>query len=86
MRLRFRAAVTLVQASGCCSDLTPSLGLAICHGCGPKKIKKKAYELLEIIYPAQLLQFKQVNSLLISVAHILKNWSDTENGVAPGQG
>ena len=34
-------AVAVVQASGCSSDSTPSLGTSICSGCGPKKQKKE---------------------------------------------
>ena len=34
-------AVAVVQAGSCSSDSTPSLGTSVCHGCGPKKIKKK---------------------------------------------
>ena len=34
-------AVAVAQASSCSSDLTPSLGNSMCHGCGPKKQKKK---------------------------------------------
>ena len=30
-------AVTVAWAGGYSSDLTPSLGTSICHGCGPKK-------------------------------------------------
>ena len=37
----FRVAVAVVQASGCSSDLRPSLGTSICCRCGPKKTKKK---------------------------------------------
>ena len=29
-------AVAVVEFSSCSSDLTPSLGISICHGCGPK--------------------------------------------------
>ena len=34
-------AVAVVQACSCSSNLTPSLGTFLCHGCGPKKKKKK---------------------------------------------
>ena len=34
-------AVAVVQASSCSSNLTPSLGTSICHGCSPKKENKK---------------------------------------------
>ena len=34
-------AVALAQAGGYSSDLTPSLGTSICHGCSPRKDKKK---------------------------------------------
>ena len=36
-----RIAVAVGQAGSCSSDLTPSLGTSICHGCCPKKQKKK---------------------------------------------
>ena len=39
MQLRFGVAV--VYAGNCSSDLTPSLGIWIWHGCGPEKKKKK---------------------------------------------
>ena len=32
--------MAVVQASGCSSDSTPSLGTSICPGCSPKKAKK----------------------------------------------
>ena len=41
-------AVAVVQASSCNSDLTPSLGPSKCHGCGPKKTKKKKKRLVYI--------------------------------------
>ena len=41
MQLRSGISVTVVKASSCSSDLTPSLGTAICYMCGPKKQKKK---------------------------------------------
>ena len=34
-------AVSVTVAGSCRSDLTPSLGTSVCHGCGPKKQKKK---------------------------------------------
>ena len=34
-------AMAVVWASSCTSDLTPSLGTSLCHGCGPKKQKSK---------------------------------------------
>ena len=34
-------AVAVVQAGSFSSNLTLSLGTSICHGCGPKKQKKK---------------------------------------------
>ena len=36
-QLRSRVAVALVQAGGCSSASTLSLGTSICRGCGPKK-------------------------------------------------
>jgi len=34
-------AMAVVKASGYSSDWTPSLETSICHGCSPKKKKKK---------------------------------------------
>ena len=34
-------AVAVVVAGGYGCDLTPSPGTSICHGCSPKKTKKK---------------------------------------------
>ena len=34
-------AVAVEQASSCSSNLTPSLGISICHRCSPKKRKKE---------------------------------------------
>ena len=42
MRLGSDVAVAVVQASSCGSDLTPSLGISICHTCSPKKKKKRS--------------------------------------------
>jgi len=39
--LRSYVPVVVVQAGSCSSDSTPSLGPSICHGCSPKKQKKK---------------------------------------------
>ena len=36
-------AVAVAWASSCSSDSTPSLGISICHGCGPKK-KENMYK------------------------------------------
>ena len=41
MRLGSQVAVVVVQAEGCSSDWTPSLGTSICRRCGDKKTKKK---------------------------------------------
>ena len=41
MRLGSRIAVAVVQASSNSASWTPSLGISICPGCDPKKIKKK---------------------------------------------
>ena len=43
MQLGSCVAVAVVQASSYSSDLTPSLGTSICHGCGPKKTRKKIF-------------------------------------------
>ena len=47
MRLGFHVAVAV--AGSCSSDLTPGLGISICHKCGSKKKKnkKKAKKKLE---------------------------------------
>ena len=37
MRLRSDVAVAVAVVSGYSSDSTPSLGISICSGCGPKK-------------------------------------------------
>ena len=34
-------AVAVMQAGSCSSHSTPSLGTSVCHGCGPKKQRKK---------------------------------------------
>ena len=39
--LRSLVAVALAVAGSYSSDSTPSLGISICRGCGPKKTKKK---------------------------------------------
>jgi len=44
-------AVTVVQASSCSSDLTPSLGTSICRRYSPKRKKK--------IYLFMLLKFRR---------------------------
>ena len=44
MRLGSQVAVVVVQAEGCSSDWTPSLGTSICRRCGDKKTKKKKKE------------------------------------------
>ena len=41
MWLRSRIAVAVAQASGCSSDGTPSLGISMCHGRGPKNTNNK---------------------------------------------
>ena len=41
MRLGSHAAVTVVEASGCISDLTPSMGTSTCCECIPKKKTEK---------------------------------------------
>jgi len=40
MRLRSHAAVAVVEAGSCSSDLTPILR-TVCHGCSPREKKKK---------------------------------------------
>ena len=39
-RLRSGMAVAVVQASSYSSNKTPSLGISLCRGCGPKKTKR----------------------------------------------
>ena len=41
MWLRSGIAMAVGYACSCSADWTPSLGTSICHGCGPKKQKKK---------------------------------------------
>ena len=41
MWLRLGVAVVLAEAGSCSSDLTPSLGTSIRHGCGPKRTKDR---------------------------------------------
>ena len=41
VRLGSGAAVAVVQAGSCSSDMTPSLGTSLCYGCGPKMQKTK---------------------------------------------
>ena len=41
MQLRSGVAAAVAWASGYKSDSTPSLGTSICHGCSPKKRRKK---------------------------------------------
>jgi len=41
MWLGFGIAVAVVEAGSYSSDLTPSLGTSICHGCERKKESKK---------------------------------------------
>ena len=50
MRLGSHVAVAVVLAGSCSSNLTPSLGTSMCHGCGPKKEKKKK------VYKQQMLE------------------------------
>ena len=40
MQLRSNVAVAMVEAGGCSSNLTRSLGISICLGWGPKKQKQ----------------------------------------------
>ena len=49
MRPRFRVAVAVVEASAA-AVLTSSLGTSICHGCGPKKTKKKGQSLTVCVW------------------------------------
>ena len=51
-----RSGVAVVQASGCGSDLTTSLGSSICCTCGPKKKKKKKAWLIYNAVPISALQ------------------------------
>ena len=41
MWFRSRVAGAVAQAGSCRSNWTPGLGTSVCHGCGPKKTKKK---------------------------------------------
>ena len=49
-RLRSCVAVALAQTGGYSSDLTPSLGTSICHGCGPRKDKKTKKNFFEAYF------------------------------------
>ena len=49
MWLGSRVAVAVVQAGGYSSDLTPSLGISICRGSGPRNGKKKDKIIIIII-------------------------------------
>ena len=40
-KMRLGSGIAVAVASSRISDLTPSLGTSICHGCGPKKKKNK---------------------------------------------
>ena len=42
-RLGSGVAVAVVEAGGCSSDSTPTLGTSRCRGCGPQKTKKMRY-------------------------------------------
>ena len=44
-----RAVVAMEKAGSCSSDWTTSLGIAICHGCGPKKDKRKKKKVVSVI-------------------------------------
>ena len=56
-RLRSCIAVAMAWASSCSSDLTPSLGISICRGWGPKKTKDNYlgfdFSNLKIMYVAK---------------------------------
>ena len=41
MGLGSGVAAAVVQAGGCSSNSTPSLGTSLCQGCGPKKTGEK---------------------------------------------
>ena len=49
MRLGSGVAVALALAGSYSSDLTPSLGISVCHGCGPKKKDKRQKNKLYIL-------------------------------------
>ena len=44
LKMWFGTGVAVAQASGYCSDSTPSLGTSICCRCSPRKDKKKKKE------------------------------------------
>ena len=73
-RLGSRIAVALVQAGGNSSDQTPSLRTSMCHGCGPRKDKKKkncCHHNLIPVFPSLCLISCQVLSFyLCSVSSI----------------
>ena len=45
-QLRSGVAVTVVEASSCSSNVTPSLGTSICQRCSPKKQKITIYYMI----------------------------------------
>ena len=49
-QMRHGSCVAVAMASSYSSDWTPSLGIAICRGCGPKEEKKKKKFMLRL-YP-----------------------------------
>ena len=63
-------AVAVAQAGGCSSNLIPSLGTSICHGCGLKS--KYIYLSLEIY----ILQFFVVTPFIIICQTLVPNSGD----------
>ena len=41
LQTQLGSGVAVAVASGCSSNSTSSLGISVCHGCGPKKQKRK---------------------------------------------
>ena len=39
-QMQLRSCIAVAVAGSCSSNSTPSLGISMCHGCGPKKQKK----------------------------------------------
>ena len=68
--------------SGNSSDWTPSLGISICHGCGPKKKakKKKIHLIIQISGPHHKLPKSLQNVLqVILMCHLVENHRMPQN-------
>ena len=78
MRLGSGIAVAVVEAGSCISDLTPSLGISICHGCSPKKEKKKKKDISD--HTSNNRTIKKINHLReIPSANIYSSQAKEDN-------